>query len=128
MTHPEYHLQRQVCAYIRNAYPSAMFMSDTIGSVHLNPKQANRNSAIQKKGFKTPDIIIFKPNAHYNALFIELKSKTPFKLNGELKKDEHLLAQGQSIAQLNALGYLAVFCWSFDQARKVIDNYMNNKL
>lgn len=128
MRHLEYHLQKQICTYLSNAYPRVNFLSDTIASVHLTVSQASRNKAIQKHGFKTPDLIILHPNHTYHGLMIELKIETPYKKNGQIKSNEHLVAQEKTINQLNALGYYSCFAWSFNQARLIIDNYINNKL
>jgi hypothetical protein len=127
MKHPEYHLQAQICTYCDMQYPNLLYMSDTIASVNLNDRQAKRNSKIQKKGFKCPDLIIFEPKGIYHGLFIELKVKSPFKLNGELKKDIHLEGQAATIKALSAKGYCATFATGFDEAKQVIDNYMNDK-
>lgn len=125
---PEYHLQANVCRYICLQYPYVLFLSDTVASVALTPAQAYRNKIIQKSGFKTPDLIILHPNENYHALMIELKVKSPYKLNGEIRADEHLQGQQKSIDDLNTLGYYACFAWSLQMAIKIIDDYMNNKL
>ena len=122
---PEFELQKQICAYISLQYPDVLFLSDTIASVKLTKPQQARNNAIQKKGFKTPDLLILKPNKNYHGLFIELKVATPFKLNGELKKSEHLEGQQKSINDLNNLGYFACFSWGFEMTKEIIDNYLN---
>lgn len=122
--YPEYDLQKKVCRYLDLQYPKAMYMSDTIASVKLTMPQNVRNSAIQKKGFKCPDVIIFEPRGNYHGLFIELKVKSPFKLNGELYADKHLEGQQNTIDDLNEKGYYACFSWGFDMTKKVIDDYM----
>jgi hypothetical protein len=101
-------------------------MSDTIANVKLNMMQAVRNKAIQKDGFKCPDLLIFYPNGTYCGLFIELKVKSPYKLNGELKKDPHLQGQQSTINTLNLIGYKALFCTGIDEAIKTIDEYFNS--
>jgi hypothetical protein len=125
---PEYHLQANVCRYLSVRYPKVLFLSDTVASVALTPAQAYRNKVIQKSSFKTPDLIILQPNGKFHALLIELKVKSPYKLNGEIRADEHLQGQQKSIDDLNALGYYACFAWSLEMAMKIIDDYMNNRL
>lgn len=100
-------------------------MSDTIASVKLTEAQAIRNSSIQKRGFKTPDLIIFAPRGIYHGLFIELKTKTPYKKNGTLLENAHLKAQEETIKNLRDLGYYADFKWTFEDAIKLIDWYLN---
>lgn len=124
MKHPEYELQKQVCAYLKTHYSDVLFMSDTIASVKLTAAQGARNKAIQKDGFKTPDLIIFEPNKYYRGLFIELKVESPFKKDGTLKKNAHLEAQQKSINDLNDKGYFALFSWGFDMTKRFIDDYM----
>jgi len=126
MKHLEYELQKSVCKYLNLKYPNVLYMSDTIANVKLNMMQALRNKAIQKDGFKCPDLLIFYPNGTYCGLFIELKVKSPYKLNGELKKDPHLQGQQSTINTLNLIGYKALFCTGIDEAIKTIDEYFNS--
>lgn len=123
--HPEFDLQKRVCAYLRVAHPSVFFMSDTIASLKLTRFQAIRNSQIQKPGFKTPDLLIFSPKGGYHGLFIELKVESPYKLNGELKSNPHIREQSETISRLKSLGYYADFQWKFDGIVKLINWYLN---
>lgn len=124
MQHKEYELQKQICQYIRYQYPNVFFLSDTIASVKLTMSQAVRNKAIQNNEFHCPDLLILQPNKQYHGLCLELKIESPYKRNGELKTSEHLQNQGKTIYKLNKLGYKALFVWSFEQAKKEIDNYI----
>ena len=126
MKHREYELQVSVCNYLRVAYPKALFMSDTIANVRLTIPQQVRNKKIQKKGFACPDLLILEPNGIHCGLFIELKTKSPYKKNGELYKNEHLENQQDTINDLIMRGYSAQFCWSLDQAIKIIDEYFSH--
>ena len=124
---PEFELQKAVCQYISMQYPKVLFLSDTIASVKLTIPQQVRNTQIQKKGFKTPDLLIFEPNKDFKGLFIELKVKSPFKKDGTLLKDEHLEGQHKTIKDLKSKGYYACFSWSFEMTVIIIINYMQNK-
>ena len=124
MLHPEYNLQKQICRYILLQYLDVLFMSDTVAYLKMTVAQGGRNKAIQKPGFKTPDLIIFKPNKSYPGLFLELKTKSPYKKDGNLLSNEHLEGQMATIKDLRKLGYYADFCWSFDMAKDIIDQYM----
>lgn len=75
-----------------------------------------------------PDLMILEPNIKFFALFIELKKETPFKENGQLKSNEHLQEQKKMIDKLNLRGYYACFGWDFEMIKKIIDNYLNDKL
>lgn len=121
---PEFELQKRVCSYLRAAYPSVLFMSDTIASLKLTRMQAKRNYQIQKRGFKTPDVIVFEPRGSFAGLFIELKVESPYKLNGELKSDQHLREQSETIEDLKKRGYHASFQWEWENIIKLINWYL----
>lgn len=127
MKHKEYEFQKACTMYLSAKYPNVLFDSDTIASVKLTKPQAARNKAIQKKGFKRPDIAIYEPNGKYHGLFIELKTESPYKKNGELKSGEHLEGQNKTMEQLKQKGYYATFCWTFEQFKSIVDNYLNTK-
>lgn len=124
MKHSEFELQKRVVEYLNLQYPELLFMSDTVASLKLTMGQAMRNKKIQKNGFKTPDLIIFEPRGKYHGLFIELKVKSPFKMNGELLKSEHLEGQQKTISDLINLGYYATFATGFDETIEIIKSYM----
>lgn len=142
MKHAEYELQKQISRYISIEYPEVVFLSDTVAFLKLNKRQAGRNSAIQKKGFRCPDLLILEPKKGHCGLFIELKTTSPFKKNGELKSQkisktstigktkvvvseyDHLQEQQKSIDLLNKKGYFATFSWGFEMTKEVIDNYL----
>jgi hypothetical protein len=142
MTHTEYKLQVAICKFLEMQYPDVMFLSDAISNVKLNKQQAARNKAIQKRDFACPDLMIFKPNEKYCGLFLELKQTSPYKLDGQLKKQtvklkntagqitqvyDHLEEQERALRKLKNAGYAAEFCWSLDMAVSIINNYMKNK-
>lgn len=123
----EYQLQKAICQYLDLQFPDVLYLSDTVASVKLTIPQAARNKAIQKQGFKCPDLLILEPRNGWHGLFIELKTKSPFKKNGELLKNEHLEGQWETIEKLNRKGYKACFSWSFDQTKEIIDGYMKEE-
>lgn len=127
MEHKEYNLQKAVCKYLEAQYPSVLFLSDTVASVKLTAMQGVRNKAIQKKGFKTPDLIILKPNNSFHGLFIELKTESPYKKDGTIKvsQNDHLKLQEETLIELNKLGYLACFAWEFETIKQILDMYLS---
>lgn len=125
---PEFELQKQVCRWLSYQHPNVLFFSDTIASVKLTIPQQVRNSQIQKKSFKTPDLIILEPNEKYKGLFIELKTKSPFKKEGGLLKNEHIEAQQLTINDLLQKGYYACFSWGFETTICLIEKYLKNKI
>jgi hypothetical protein len=124
MRHPEFILQKQVCAYLDYQFPETMYLSDTIANIHLTPQQQVRNKAIQKASFHCPDLLILEPKGGWHGLFIELKVKSPYKKDGTLLKSEHLENQSRTIEDLKAKGYYALFAWDFDEIVKIINKYM----
>lgn len=120
---PEYNLQVAVCRYLDVQYPKTLYLSDTVASVKLKIPQQMRNKAIQKNGFKCPDLLILEPRGKYAGLFIELKVDSPFKKNGDLKAGDHLKGQQKTIEDLKAKGYYSCFSWGFERTREIIDNY-----
>lgn len=125
----EFHLQKQVCQYLRSQYPELLFSSDTIAAVSLTMPQAVRNKAVQKEGFKMPDLCIWKPVGKYAGLMIELKKESPFLEGGvTLSRDKHIQEQWKTMQQLNELGYVACWAWTFDMAKDIIDNYLKGSL
>jgi hypothetical protein len=128
MKHEEYELQKSVARYLSLIYPEVDFLSDTIASVKLTERQASRNKLVQKQGFKCPDLLILEPRKGFFGLFIELKIATPFKKDGTIKasQKDHLKLQNQYLQKLSSKGYLAVFSWSFDMTKKIIDEYLED--
>ena len=125
MKHPEYKLQKQICKYLKLQYRDVVFLSDTVANCKLTVIQAVRNKAIQKEGFKAPDLLILEPRGDYHGLFIELKVKSPFKKCGKvLLSNEHLEGQQKSITHLLNKGYYACFSVGLDETKKIIDEYM----
>lgn len=122
--HLEYELQKQVCQYLNYRYPKVLYMSDTVASVKLTMQQSVRNKSIQKRFFKTPDLIIFQPTILHFGMFLELKIESPFLKDGVSPKSEHISGQQKTINDLRSLGYYANFGVGFDDCKKQIDEYL----
>lgn len=125
---PEFQLQKQICAWIQLQFPTVLFLSDSIAACKLTIPQQMRNKSVQKPNFHCPDLIILAPRGIWSGLFLELKTKSPFKKNGELLKNEHLQNQQKTIDDLRYQGYYAEFSWGFEQTKQIIEDYFNNKL
>lgn len=123
---PEYHLQVQICKWLDSQYPKVLYLSDTISAVKLTFPQQLRNKAIQKEGFKCPDLLILKPNKTYHGLFIELKVKSSYKKDGTLLKNKHLEYQQKTINDLNLNNYYSCFSWGFEMTKEIIEDYLND--
>jgi len=115
-------LHKTICKYIKLQYPKVIFITDGSG-LRVSIGEAKRLKQLRSSN-GIPDIIIFKPSEYYHGLFLEVKTKRPYKKDGDLFSNEHLQEQSNMINRLMGLGYYAKFVWSFNQATKIIDDYM----
>lgn len=122
----EYELQKQIAQYLELKYPNVLFSSGVI-NLALTHRQRGMNSAIQKRLFSPPDMVLFEARRNFNGFFMELKTKSVYKENGKLLKNKHLEQQERSINKLIAKNFFAQFVWSFDQAKGLIDWYMSDE-
>ena len=135
-------LQEQVADYLRLQYPQAVFHSDTGSITRLTPRQGARRKR-QNGGYRAwPDMFIAEPKIVYSAnsravtlngepvdlkygLFIELKKEgTRLKKKDGKWASDHIAEQADMLDRLEFRGYKAVFCVGFDEAKKVIDEYL----
>ena len=119
----EYIIAKQIAQFMRFQYPNVIFHFDLAG-LNLSKAQAGMMKAIQGgRGF--PDLFIAHANKGYHGLFLELKTVTPFKKDGTLKKDEHLEIQQQIHKRLRKEGYYGGFVVGFKETTEVIKNYLD---
>ena len=128
MAKKEEQLSKAVSRYLKLQYPDVVFTCDSSG-IRLTIGQATVLKA-QRSTHKIPDMIILKPNAEYHGLILELKSddSSPFLKDGSLSKGKHIQDQNQTLTELLSIGYYAVFAVGFDNAKKIIDDYMKLKI
>lgn len=112
-----------LCSYMRTNYPHVVFLSDASGI------KMTMGQAIKWKGMRSgngiPDLIILQPRGIYHGLMIELK-KTGEKIvkkDGTYKSD-HLKEQADVLSKLDAQGYYATFALGYEEAKKIIIEYM----
>jgi len=79
-----------------------------------NPIEA-KNLKAEGVNAGVPDICIPVPNKKYHGLYIEMKRQRGGRVSEKQK---------EWIDKLNHLGYLAVVCRGFDEAREVVESYM----
>jgi hypothetical protein len=115
-------LHRQVCEYLKKAYPKVIFNTDMAG-IKLSIGQAKQVKNLRSSN-AFPDIAIYESSKGIHGLFLELKSDCPYKKSGELKTDAHLKEQEHMLIELAERGYLAFFAWEFQQAKMIIDSYL----
>lgn len=120
----EYDLQCTIADYLRRRHPSVLFNSDIKGSVKLTMPQAARMKKLYCNDFAVPDLMIFEPRKGQAGLCLEIKTASPFKKDGTLKKSEHLERQQMALARLIERGYAAHFVWDVNQAFQIIEEYL----
>jgi len=133
----EKQLHKQITDYLKYQYKKVIFTTDMSG-IRLTQGQAVQTSKLRSSA-GIPDILIFQTGGkiliwnedekinqvvfQFAGLFLEVKKETPYKKNGEvLKKHLH---QAEIHKRLRKQGYYAIFVWSFDEAKKIIDDYLN---
>jgi len=126
MRNKEESLQIAVSRYLKLQYPDVIFTSESsgiklsIGSAVKAKKQRNPERGL-------PDLIILEPRCGFSGLCVELKAegKSPYLKDGSLSKNKHIQEQNDVLIKLKEKGYIAKFAVGFDDAKKLIDNYMN---
>lgn len=124
----EANVHQQVVNYLKLQYPKVIFRTDFAAGVKMSMGQSIKHAKLQhSSGF--PDLFIAMPNKHYHGLFIELKKDgvTVFKKDGTIRKNEHLEKQNEVHQSLNSVGYFATFAIGFDEAKKIINEYLTTK-
>lgn len=127
-------MQIQVSAYIKLAYPKVIFTAESSG-LRL-PIGLAIKAKKQRSGRALPDLWIDAARGGFFGLRLELKKldQSPYKKDGSLKKQmktkpngekyDHIQEQAETLRMLRDEGYFAEFAVGFDQARQVIDWYM----
>lgn len=141
----EAEVQEQVADYLRLQYPEAIFRSDFGSGTKLTWAQARRQKRQNGGRRAWPDMFIAEPkevartefedkeksvafsfgHCRYG-LFIELKKAGTriYKKDGTLVADKHIREQFDVLEQLRKRGYMAEFACGFDEAKKIIDEYL----
>lgn len=143
----ELEVQIQVADYLRLRYPDVLFHSDYGSGLRLTPGQAIKQKRLQGGRRSWPDMFIAEPKnvkaeckvitdggvikeAHFldqkYGLFIELKKAGTriYRKDGRLVSDAHIREQFDMLEQLRQRGYMAEFACGFDEAKKIIDEYL----
>lgn len=120
----EAQLQEQVCRYLKTQYPEVIFTSESAGYYATIGQATKRKRTRSNKGL--PDLLILEPRKVYHGLMIELKAegKSPYKKDGTLRTDKHTQEQAEVLQALLDKGYLATFATGYEEAVRVLDNYL----
>ena len=125
-------LHVMVADYLRLQYPDVMFHSDFGSGVKLTMGQAAKQKRQNGGRRAWPDIFIAEPretgpfrHQHKSGLFIELKKDgTRLRKKNGGWTSGHIAEQADVLERLEFRGYKAVFAVGFEQAKKVIDEYL----
>lgn len=147
----EAELQEQVADYLRLQYPDVMFHSDFGSGIKLTPGQAVKQKRQNGGRRAWPDMFIAEPT--FSVMQIggkpprkaRFKERVPVDLVAEifggffleLKKDgtrlkkkngewvtEHIAEQAKVLEKLRQRGYCAEFAVGFEEAKRMIDEYL----
>lgn len=137
MRKTEENLHLKVCDYLRKNYPDVLFRTDFSSGMKMSPGQAAKHKKFQKSRawpdlfiaesgvvkFKEGDLIV---NLRKNGMFLELKADDVklYKKNGEMVANKHYREQAEMLEKLRKLGYCAEFAVGYDQAIRIITNYL----
>lgn len=140
----EENIQLAVCAYIKENYPDVIFFCDMSSGMKMPIWLAARNKKMRSSK-ALPDLFIAKPflkntrnhtleNGYpcvdvtpvesYSGLFIELKREDVRLKNGSIASSPHHDEQAIILSRLMYLGYRAEFACGYDEAIKLIDDYL----
>lgn len=108
------------CRIMALQKPTLPFYSMTFHIPNERKCSIQRRIAMKRAGLKkgVPDIFVPVANTKYHGLFIEMK----------VKPNSASTEQKEMLQQLNGLGYLAVICWSGEEAIEVLEKYIANRL
>lgn len=107
----------------KDDYPGLELLNGSLNGVKLFVGQAVKaKKAGMKKGF--PDISLPVPRGGYHGLFIELKIKAYRNIKGKMVHPKVSGEQLWWLDQLKEMGYRAVVCYGFDEAKVEIVGYL----
>lgn len=118
--------QTALSTYVKLKYPDVIFTAESSG-IKTSIGQAVKMKANRSEG-KLPDFICLEARGGKYGLIMEIK-KPEFDLKKALNPDKvgdkHAKAQELVLKKLSKQGYEAVFAVGFNEAKKIIDDYMS---
>ena len=120
--------QTELIKFMDKYFPRVR-IDGNINGVHLTMPQAAK---AKRMGMKRdcPDLHLKERRGDYHCLYIEYKSdkkNSIYKLDGELKKDDHVLSQAQELNRLQQQGDAATFAVGLENAIQAIKDYLDGK-
>ena len=103
-----------VATYLRMQYPTVLFCHIPNGGY----RNAREGAKFKMMGVRAgmPNILIFEKKNIFSGLFIELK----------IGKNKTTDSQNLVIKELIRLGWAGSICYTFEDAKHIIDNYLKN--
>lgn len=126
----EERIQLQVCKYIKKQYPNVVFFCDMASGLRL-PIWLGKLHKGMRSSRGIPDLFIanVKMRADHTiwatGLFIELKRPEARLKNGGIAASKHHKEQEAILRELRFEGYRAEFACGFEEAKKLIDEYLD---
>jgi len=115
----------QLARYMQLKHPDVPYHFDYGSGTKLTKGQAIKQKRLNKRAW--PDLFIaaagYRP-AIYSGLFIELKTEKHRLKNGGIAQTDHVREQYETLAALRMQGYAADFACGFDEAVKLIEDYL----
>lgn len=109
----EEQIQLAIVNYLRYQYPDVLFRSDAAG-FKLSVGQAKKMKALNGGIRAWPDLFIAKPKLRQTK-------------DGSYVADNHIREQAKILQALERRGYQASFAVGFEQAKRIIDDYIGRK-
>ena len=130
MRKTEENLHLKICDYLRKNYPDVLFRTDFSSGMKMSPGQAAKHKKFQKSR-AWPDLFIAYSDCDgweikQSGLFLELKAEGTklYKKNGEMVANKHYREQAEMLEKLRLNGYIAEFAVGYDEAIKIITDYL----
>lgn len=122
----ESNVHQQVVNYLRVAYPKVLFRTDFAAGIKMTLGQAVKHKSLQKCR-AWPDIFIAHAKDNYAGLFLELKRSRDevYTKAGKIKSNKHIIEQCDVLCELMDNGYRATFACGFEDAKRIIDQYLS---
>ena len=111
----EHQLQMAFVEWFRMCYPRALMWATPNEGKHKVQYRVKQRRMGVLAG--VPDIFIAEPKENWNGCFIEFKIKPN-------KPDAN---QKEILDKLSMRGYRTVVCYTFDEVRKVVEDYLSIK-
>jgi hypothetical protein len=115
-------LHKKITDKIKEHFPTIIFNTDSSG-IRLNAGQAKQLKEM-RSGNGFPDITIYETGKLGTILFLEVKTESPYKLDGNLKKNDHLEEQDLMHKALRKRGCHAQFVWNVEMALSLIKRHL----